>query len=471
MSDTDIAVIGVGCRFPDATSARALWRNLDAGLVSTRALSDEQLRGAGVPDDVFRAPDFVRVGTILPHAEEFAADFFGYSPSEAALIDPQQRIFLETCWEALETAGHPPQERGPVVGVFGGGSASTYTAALFAAKAAEHGLAAAVDDVDLHLGGLGDFLTSRVAYKLGLRGPTVGVQTACSSSLYAVHYGVLSLLSGECDIALAGGATVLEPLPGYRYSPGGLMSSDGLCRAFDAGSSGTSFSSGVGVVALRRLSDALADGDPVLAVVRGTAVGNDGGRRSGFTAPSPSGVSDVVAAAMRIAGVEADMLRYVEAHGSGTPLGDHIELRALTDALRPSTSRTGFCGLGSVKANIGHTGPAAGIAGLIKAVHVARTGTLPPHPLFERPRDPGILADSPFFISSETGRCEDDGRHVLVNSMGLGGTNCRGRPRAPARAAARVGSSARHRPARAVGAHARRARRALAPARRRARAG
>jgi phthiocerol/phenolphthiocerol synthesis type-I polyketide synthase E len=438
-TETEIAVVGVGCRFPEAWTPQEFWRNIDSGVVSTRELTDEQLRSAGVPDTLLQAPDFVKVAATLPGVADFAADFFGYQPKEAELIDPQQRIFLEAAWQALETAGHPPRPDGPVVGVFAGGSSSTYTSALFAARAQAGGLAAAIDDVDLHLGGLGDFLTSRVAYKLGLRGPTVGIQTACSSSLYAVHYATLSLLSGECDIALAGGATVLEPVVGYRYQPGGLMSADGLCRAFDATSTGTSFSSGVGVVALRRLSDALADGDTVLAVVKGSAVGNDGADRSGFTAPSPSGVAEVVAAALRVADVSADELRYVEAHGSGTSLGDHIELRGLTQGLRVSTARTGYCGLGSVKVNIGHAGPAAGIAGFIKAVQIARTGTLPAHPLFERPRDPGVLADSPFLVSSRVAHSADDDRHVLVNSMGLGGTNVSAvlaSPPAPARRAA-----------------------------------
>jgi phthiocerol/phenolphthiocerol synthesis type-I polyketide synthase E len=423
VSDTDIAIVGVGCRLPDAWTPPEFWRNVEDGVVSTRELPEETLRAAGASDALLQASDFVKVGATLPGVTDFAADFFSYPPTEAELIDPQQRIFLEVAWEALETAGHPPRPDGPIVGVFAGGASSTYTSMLFAARAQAEGLAAAIDAVDLHLGGLGDFLTSRVAYKLGLRGPTVGVQTACSSSLYAVHYATLSLLSGECDIALAGGATVLEPMAGYRYQPGGLMSADGFCRAFDAMSTGTSFSSGVGVVVLRRLSDALADGDEILAVVKGSAVGNDGSSRSGFTAPSPSGVAEVVSGALRVSGVCADELCYVEAHGSGTSLGDHIELRGLTEGLRVSTSRTNFVGLGSVKVNIGHTGPAAGIAGFIKAVHVIRSGILPAHPLFERPRDPGLLAESPFFVSAEAGHSADQDRHVLINSMGLGGTN------------------------------------------------
>ena len=241
--------------------------------------------------------------------------------------------------------------------------------------------------------------------------------------LYAVHYASLSLLSGECDIALAGGATVLEPLRGYQHLPGRAQSSDGLCRSFDYRSSGTNYSSGIGVVALRRLSDALADGDQILAVLKGTAVGNDGSDKVGYTAPSPAGVAAVVGAALRVADVPGDQLRYIEAHGTATPLGDTIELAALTDAVRGSTEEVGFCGLGSVMTNIGHTGPAAGIAGFIKAVHVARTGHLPPHPTFDRARDPGVLAESPFFISDTAQTCSDENRHVLVNSIGVGGTN------------------------------------------------
>ncbi|PYC66839.1 polyketide synthase type I [Micromonospora arborensis] len=445
-ADTDIAIIGVGCRFPDAWTPGEFWGNVRTGHVSTRELSDEQLRAAGVDEAARSEPDFVGVGAALPGAADFAADFFGYLPPEAETTDPQQRLFLEVCWEALESSGHPARPEGPVVGVFAGASPSAYMQALFAAKAAREGLAAAVDDFDLHLGGQVDFLTSRVAYKLGLRGPAVGVQTACSSALYAVHYAVLSLLSGECDIALAGGASVSEPVAGYRYVPGGLMSADGMCRAFDARSTGTSFTSGVGAVVLRRLADAQADGDTVLAVVRGSAVGNDGSDRSGFTAPSPSGVADVVSAALRVAGVSGDQLRYVEAHGSGTSLGDQIELRGLADGIRATTGRTGFCALGSVKVNIGHCGSAAGIAGLIQAVQVAHTGVLPPHPLFEQPRNPGALADSPLYLSREAGVCADADRHVLVNSMGLGGTNVAvvlGAPPAPTRPSAPTGDAVR----------------------------
>jgi thioester reductase-like protein len=435
-----IAVVGAGCRFPDAWSPRQFWDNVDRGVVSMRELSDEQLRAGGVPEERLRRPDYVRVGTTLPGVADFAADFFGCTPKQARGMDPQQRIFLEACWEALELAGHPPDpEGGPVIGVFAGSAAGTYSVAMLAAAVNRMGLADAVDDLDLTVDGEPDFLTSRVAYKLGLRGPAVSVQTACSSSLYAVHFATLSLLSGECDIALAGGATVLEPVRGYRYRPDGGQSDDGYCRPFDYRATGTAYSSGVGVVALRRLADALADGDDVLAVLRGTAVGNDGALKAGFAAPSPAGVADVAAAALRVGGVSGDLVRYVEAHGTATPLGDQVELAALTTALRATTDRVGFCGLGSVKANIGHTGPASSIAGFLAAVHVARTGALPPHPTFERAREPGVLAESPFVIHPSGHVCADPDLHVLVNSIGFGGGNAAavlGRPPVPVRASA-----------------------------------
>jgi len=410
-----------------------------------RELTDMQLQAAGVAAES-QDPDFVRVAATLPGVDQFAAEFFGYPPREVDTIDPQQRIFLETAWEALESAGHPPAKDGPVVGVFASSAAGNYSAAVFAEKTRQAGLRAAIEDLDLTVGGQADFLTSRVAYKLGLRGPAVSIQTGCSSSLYAVHYASLSLLAGECDIALAGGAAVLEPFRGYRYKPGGVLSKDGYCRSFDSASTGTTYSSGVGVVALRRASDALADGDTVLAILQGSAVGNDGADRLGFIAPSPAGVASVVAAALRIADVPADHVRYVVAHGTATAVGDHIELLALTEAFRQSTDKSGFCGIGSVMTNIGHTGCAAGIAGFIKAVHVARTGLLPGHPIFERPRDPGVLADSPFFITTAAQQCTDTDRYVLVNSMGVGGTNAAvvlGAPPTPTRPAARYRSTIR----------------------------
>lgn len=422
-NSNEIAVVGVGTRYPDARTPQEFWRNLAQGSVAMRELTDEQLRAAGVSEEEAAHPDFVRIATTLPGVDEFAADFFGYTPREALFIDPEQRIFLETAWEALEYAGHPPRSDGPMIGVFGSAYAGTYSAALLMARARDEGLRAAVEDLDLTIGGQPDFMTSRTADRLGLRGPALSVQTGCSASLYSLHYAILSLLAGECDIALAGGATVQEPLRGYRYHEHGVVSKDGYCRSFDASSTGTTYSSGVGVVALRRLSDALADGDPVLAVVRGSAVGNDGGRGLGYVSPSPEGVADVVATALRIADTSAEMLRYVEAHGTATAVGDSIELEALTRAARESTDKSGYCALGSVMSNIGHTGPAAGVTGLIKAVDVVRSGILPPHPTFDSPRDPELLRESPFYVSVDREENTDPDRRVLVNSIGVGGTN------------------------------------------------
>jgi phthiocerol/phenolphthiocerol synthesis type-I polyketide synthase E len=445
VNDTAIAIVGVGCRFPDASTPDEFWSNITNGVVSLRPLPDDVLRQSGVDDAALRADDYVKVGARLPGAADFAAEFFGHTPKEAELIDPQQRVFLEVAWEALERAGHGPGAHLGTVGVFAGTGAGPYTAALFAAKARTEGVAAAVGDLDLTLGGEVDFLPSRTAYKLGLRGPAVSVQTGCSSSLYALHYASLSLLAGECDIALAGGSAVQEPLLGYRHKPGRALSPDGQCRSFDHRGNGTNHGSGVGVLVLRLLSDALADGDTVLAVLHGSAVGNDGADKLGYVAPSTAGIARVASRALQVSGVRADQLRYVEAHGTATPLGDQVELAALTEALRGTTDATGFCRLGSVMSNIGHTGPTAGIAGFIKAVNIARTGILPPHPSFERPREPGVLAESPFTISTEVGHADGD-CYVLVNSVGMGGANVSavlGPPPAPTRPSARTGERVR----------------------------
>jgi thioester reductase-like protein len=422
-SQTDIAVTGVAGRFPDAWLPTTFWQNVQDGRVSVRELDDEELRTAGVSEDMIAAPDYVRFGTPLPGYDLFAADFFGITPAEAEVTDPQQRLFLEACWEALEAAGHAGRSRERLVtGVYAGASFSTYAMAQYLARAREAGFSA-FSDGDIRRGSLPDFLPAVVAYRLGLRGPAISVQTACSSSLTAVHQAVNALLAGDCDLALAGGTSTVHPPDGHRRDPAGIMSDDGQCRSFDAASTGTTAGAAVGVVVLRRLADALADGDPVLAVVKGSAVNNDGPDRPGFTAPSPAGVADVVSTALHTADVPADRLIYVEAHGSGTPLGDQVELLGLTRGLRQTTARTGFCGLGSVKANIGHCGSAAGIVGMIKALHIVQTGEIPPLPHLRTPRDPGLLAESPFVLDTVARRNAAGDRAVLVHSMGQGGTN------------------------------------------------
>ncbi|WP_431973609.1 beta-ketoacyl synthase N-terminal-like domain-containing protein [Micromonospora haikouensis] len=451
-ADTDIAIVGAAARFPDAADLAEFWANLDAGRVSTREIPAD--RGIGADLDPTEDPDVVRVAATVDGIDRFAAEFFGYTPAQAELLDPAQRILLEVCWHALESAAHPPTTDGPLIGVFVGGGASPYSSLIQASMIAQGGRSA-IEDTDFTLGNSVDFLASRVAYKLGLRGPSVAVSTACSSSLTAVHYAVLSLLSGECDIALAGGTASAEPLTGYRFVEGGIMSRDGVCRPFDIRSSGTGAGAGTGIVVLRRRRDAEADGDDILALIRGSAVGNDGSDRPGFTAPSPAGVASTVAAALTTAGLAPGDLRYVEAHGSGTALGDRIELRGITAGLKAAggTVGTGYCGLGSVKANIGHASWAAGVAGLLKAVHVARTGRISPHPTFRHPRDPGVLAESPFYVPRElTELAPDAGTcHVLVNSMGLGGVNAAVVVSPPAeRAATDVGETAGDGPVRLV---------------------
>ncbi|GES28790.1 beta-ketoacyl synthase N-terminal-like domain-containing protein [Streptomyces angustmyceticus] len=449
--DTDIAVIGAGCRFPDASHPYEFWRNLDQGTVSVRELSDEDLLAAGVEPETWADPAYVRKAARLGAPADFAGEFFGYSRAEAEAVDPQQRLFLEVCWEALESAGHGARS-GSATGVFAGSHAGPYSARLLAATAQQEGWPTALSDVPLHLGGLGDFMPARVAYKLGLRGPTVGVQAACASALYSVHQAVLNLLAGECDLALAGGATVLEPETGYRQRPDGSLSVDGYCRSYDAKSTGTFYSSGVAAVALRRLPDALADGDPVLAVLRGTAVGNHGADRAGFTVPSAAGIAGVVGRALETAGVRGEQIDYVEGHGVGTPIGDRLEIRGLTVGLGPGVP-AGRIALGSVKANIGHTGPASGLAGLLSAVHVVRTGCLVPHPLFASPREPEAFAKSPFHVTTEPGTLAGTERFALVNNIGFGGNNAVAvvaappapeRPAAPERPVVRLALSARN---------------------------
>ncbi|WP_399084581.1 beta-ketoacyl synthase N-terminal-like domain-containing protein [Streptomyces sp. BBFR2] len=421
--DTDIAVIGAGCRFPDAGGPEEFWRNIEGGLVSVRDIPETELYAAGLTSEQFTAADFVPRAARVRGAADFAAGFFGYSRDEAETIDPQQRLFLEVCWEALESAGHPPRTPAPRTGVFAGSHAGPYSARLLAAKADRDGWPAALGDLHHHLGGVGDFTAARVSYKLGLRGPATGVQAACASALYAVHHAVRALLAGDCEMALAGGATVLEPVIGYRRRPDGSLSADGLTRSYDAASTGTAYSSGVGAVVLRRLPDALADGDPVLAVIRGTAVGNHGDQRPGFTAPSAAGVAAVVGDALRAAAVTADRLGYVEGHGIATPIGDRIEIRGLTAGLGGDPApEPGRIALGSVKANIGHAGAASGIAALLNAVNVVRTGAVPPHPLFSSPREPKSFARSPFTVTT-SGRRTGGAPFVLVNAMGFGGMN------------------------------------------------
>ena len=419
-----VAVIGMAGRFPGARDLDAFWRNLRDGVESVRTLTDEEiLSEPGVDPAVVAQPNLVRAGALLDDVDLFDADFFGISPREAELLDPQQRVFLECAWEALERAGYAVEGYEGWIGLFAGISLSTY---LFNNLATHPEIVPAVGPFQLLLANDRDYFTTRVSYKLDLKGPSVNVQTACSTSLVAVHLACQSLLGYQSTIALAGGVRIGFPQKaGYFHQEGSIFSPDGHCRAFDVKGGGALFGDGCGVVVLKRLSEALADGDTVHAVIRGTAMNNDGALKVGYTAPSVDGQAEVIALAQAVAGVEPDSIGYVEAHGSGTPLGDPIEVAALSQVFRARTERRGFCALGSVKTNVGHLEAVAGVAGLMKAVLALEHRQLPPSLHFEQPNPRIDFASTPFYVNTELRDWPADGqpRRAGVSSFGMGGTN------------------------------------------------
>ena len=410
-SAQDIAIIGLACRLPGAHDSETFWRNLCRGVESIElaAATPSVRTGTGAR----RVGATARVDAIA----EFDAPLFGIEPREAELMDPQHRIFLECTWEALEHAGYDPTRCGGRVGVFAGAGSNGYAM-----------LTAASGDLERfaqHLGTGADFLATRVSYTLGLTGPSVSIQTACSTSLVAVCLGCDSLIAFGSDIVLAGGVSL--PVPesdGYDYHDAGVLSPDGHCRAFDAAAAGTVPGAGVGVVVLKRFSDALAHGDRVHAVIRGWAVNNDGATKAGFAAPAISGQAEVIAEALAMAEIEARSIGYVEAHGTATALGDAVEVTALTRAFRRTTNDTAFCALGSVKGNIGHADTAAGVAGLVKATYAVERGLLPGTVHFATPNPKLQLATSPFFVHADCRAWRTAfPRRAGVSSFGIGGTN------------------------------------------------
>ncbi len=422
---TDIAIVGIALRFPGAHGVQQFWSNLRAGVESVQRFSDEELAARGVARSSLADPAYVKAGVLLQALDEFDAGFFGFSPKDAAILDPQHRQFLECAWEALEDCAHPPPNfRGPI-GVFGGcGMGSYFTFNLLTNREL-------VESTGLfllrHTGNDKDFLTTRVSYCFGLRGPSINIQTACSTSLVAVHAACQSLNAGECDLALAGGVTIELPHGvGYLHRPGEILSPDGHCRPFDHRAEGTIFGSGVGIVALRPLEAALRDGDRIYALIKGSAVNNDGAGKVSYLAPSVDGQAAVVAEALAVAGVEAESIEYVETHGSGTPLGEPIEVAALAQAFgRRSPLRPNSCGLGSVKANLGHLDTAAGIAGLIKTALALQHGEIPPTPNFEA-LNPAIAFEStPFYVVDRLRPWPRGARprRAGVTALGVGGTN------------------------------------------------
>ncbi|MBT2507476.1 beta-ketoacyl synthase [Streptomyces sp. ISL-98] len=413
-----IAIIGMACRFPGADSPEAFWRNLADGVGSVTRFPPAPVPGTRADG---ADQQYTPARGLLTDPGHFDAGYFGYSPREARLISPQQRLFLECAAQALEDAGQDPARSAATFGIYGGGTENSYGQIL---RERRHELPG-VTDWDILLGTAPDYQVSRVAYKLGFTGPAITVQAACSTSLVAVHLAVQGLLSGDCDVALAGAAAVHVPDKESQYTRGGIISAQGECRTFDAAADGTVGGDGVGIVVLKRLADAQADGDRVLAVLRGTAVNNDGAHRVGYTAPSVDGQTAVIREAQLVAQVDAGTIGYVEAHGTATPLGDPIELAALTQAFRRDTDRTGYCWIGSVKTNIGHTDAAAGAAGLIKTVLALQHRSIPPSLNYEKPNPQFDFDASPFRVATRLTpwTAGDTPRRAAVSAFGIGGTN------------------------------------------------
>jgi acyl transferase domain-containing protein len=420
-----VAIVGMAGRFPGARNVEELWRNLRDGVESVRFLSREEMAGLGAPPGAINDPSWVPAVALPEGIDAFDAPFFGISHREAEILDPQHRLFLEACWAALEDAGCAPGSPGApaVTAVFGGVTTSTY---MLFNLARNPQVIASVDPLQLIVGNAVDSLATRVSYKLDLKGASHAVQCACSTSLVAVHLACQSLLNQECDVALAGGVSInVGQRAGYRFQEDSILSPDGHCRAFDADARGTVFGGGVGVVVLKRLEDALASRDTLRAVILGSAVNNDGAVKVGYSAPSVEGQAEVIAEALSVAGVDAGTIGYVEGHGTGTVLGDPIEIQALTKAFRAYTPKRGFAALGTVKASIGHLDIAAGIAGLIKAVLALEHGEIPPNPRFERPNPRIDFASSPVYVNRELVPWPRNGgpRRAGVSSFGFGGTN------------------------------------------------
>ena len=422
-----IAVVGMAVRLPGAKDVDQFWRNLRDGVESVKFFSDEELAAEGIPEYLLRNPKYVKAGATLDDIDMFDAPFFGIHAREAQLMDPQHRLFLECAWESLENAGYNPQQYEGRIGVYASESVNTY---FLVNVQSNRDVIESMGAVQTVLNNDRDFLATRVSFLLNLRGPAIVVQSACSSSLVAVHLACQSLNYGDCDMALAGGVAIRLPqMAGYMYAEGSIFSSDGHCRPFDAKASGTLGGNGAGIVVLKRLADALRDGDEIRAVIRGSAINNDGSVKIGYTAPSVDGQSKAIAEALAIAGVEPDTIDYVETHGTATPLGDPIEVEALTQAYRYRTAKKSFCAIGSLKSNLGHLDAAAGAGSLIKTVLALQNKQIPPSLNFETPNPKIDFANSPFYVNATLAPWEKPSgneatpRRAGVSSFGIGGTN------------------------------------------------
>ena len=421
--NVDVAIIGLSCRLPGAATAEEFWTNLCNGVESITFFSDQELASAGVAPSLIADSNYVKAAAMLRDVEMFDASFFGYSPKDAALMDPQQRLFLEVCWEAFENAGYDPTAYPGRVGVLstGGGVVSSYLLAKL-----HHADLPGQTASTSHINNDKDFLSTRVAFKLNLRGPSFTIQSACSSSLVALHQACQNLRFDECDMMLAGGSVVRVPqVQGYLAEKRSIYSPDGHCRPFDSAGQGTIFGSGVGVVLLKPLQRAIADRDHIFAVIKGTAANNDGSAKISYTAPSLGQQSQAVIDALKLAGVSADSLGYIECHSTGTIVGDPMEVEALTTAFRSTTNRKQYCAVGSVKANIGHPEQAAGIAGLIKTALILHHKRIPPSINYQTPNPRIDFASSPFYVNIKVQDFPgtDTPRRAGLNSLGIGGTN------------------------------------------------
>jgi acyl transferase domain-containing protein/acyl carrier protein len=421
-SENDIAIVGMACRFPGANSPQEYWTLLKDGREALSALTDEQLIAEGVPKATLRNRNYVKSGMFLQNMEQFDGEFFGLSPLDSKIMDPQHRHFLECGWEAFEDAGYDPAAFDGSIGVFAGSGHNAYMPYNLLSNPE------LLNDVGFflirHTGNDKDFLSTRMSYLFDLKGPSVNVQTACSTSLVAVHMAVQSLLNGESDMVLAGGVTIELPHhQGYLFKDNEILSPDGHCRPFEAGSQGTVFGSGVGIVILRRVEDAIADGDNIHAIIKSSAINNDGAGKVSYLAPSVGGQADVVNEALEIARIEPQTVGYIECHGTGTQMGDPIEVAALTQAYGGKNPRKQYCAIGSVKSNIGHLDTAAGAASLIKAVLALKHQQIPATLHYRQPNPAIDFADSPFYVNDQLREWPGENLRAGVSSLGVGGTN------------------------------------------------
>ncbi|NEO98311.1 MAG: type I polyketide synthase [Symploca sp. SIO2E9] len=418
-----IAIIGMDGRFPGAKTVDKFWQNLRDGIESISFFTDKELAAVGIDPETLSDPNYVKAGSVLSDIEMFDASFFGFSPREAKAMDPQHRLLLECAWGAMENAGYNSQTYDGKIGVYTGTSLSTY---LHYNLLPNRDFLKLAGDLQIEIGNDKDFVPTRISYKMNLKGPSVCINTACSTSLVAVHMACQGLLDQECDMALAGGVTIQVPhKQGYFYQEDGIASPDGHCRSFDAKAQGTIFGSGAGIVLLKRLEDALEDRDHIYAVIRGSAINNDGSLKVGYTAPSIDGQAEAIAEAQALAEVDPETISYIEAHGTATGMGDPIEIAALTQVFRASTDKKGFCAIGSAKSNLGHLNRAAGVVGLIKTALALKHKLIPPSLHFEQPNPQIDFANSPFYVNTKLQPWQTNGtpRRAGVSSFGIGGTN------------------------------------------------